>query len=412
MYKFTIKLIAIFSFSLFSSLLPFCTVFASGDFAKINNRLGLEILKQINTPNQNSIFSPTGAFTMLGVLYFGSRGDSAMQIQHALKTSQTKSALIKEQDVWFKQAVINYNSNGDQFKGAGSIWIMKQFSIKQSFLKMLNESSFQQLFTFLPNNTTQLANRINSWSSQKTDGFLPKIVKNSDLEDAKIVLANVFYFNGKWQTPFLTNDTKPKPFFSDNEQIIEKTSAMMESNKNKFLYAKNKSAALVELPYKDGRMVMDVILPSSGQSLNQLINKLNLNDINALIKSSKSTNIELYIPKFEFYQDRLELNPILEKLGIQDIFSPSRANLSGISSASLFISKILQTGKIKVEEQGTRVAMATVAIMVGCAAPTIAEIKIPVMNVNHPFLFLIRDTSTNTIVFMGTVYHPDKFYKE
>jgi serine protease inhibitor len=161
---------------------------------------------------------------------------------------------------------------------------------------------------------------------------------------------------------------------------------------------------MIELPYGSGKFSMLVLLPQSGKNVNDIVSLLSADNLNDWQDHFSKENKMVYLPKFEFRFEK-SLNENLEALGMVDAFSAAKANLTGISDGgSLAISEVKHKSYIKVDEQGTEAAAVTI-VVVNC---TSANPEYGLFDVNHPFVFLIREKDTNSILFMGIVNDPSE----
>ena len=177
----------------------------------------------------------------------------------------------------------------------------------------------------------------------------------------------------------------------------------MMFQKEKFAVAGTDKATLVELPYGQGNYSMVVMLPDEGISLEEVAGDLNPENWAQWMAylSNGTIEVELSLPRFK-YEFKRELNDDLKNLGMGVAFEPFAADFSNISDQDLFISFVLHQTFIETNEEGTEAAAATVVGISLTSMPPQPQ----VININRPFLYFIRETSTGTIVFMGQVVNP------
>jgi serpin B len=242
---------------------------------------------------------------------------------------------------------------------------------------------------------------INRWVSSNTGDQIPTLLQPGDVTTkTRLVLVDAVYFKGVWDKGFDPNVTAPQPFtLSDGTHVALPT---MSALVNLGMGGDPASGLSVyELPYKGGALAMDFFLPTS--SLGAFESTLTAD---ALTKSLASitgpSQVQLLLPKFSF-TTRLVLNPLLAQLGMPDVFDPTKADLSGMDGArDLYISTVVQQALVEVDEHGTIAAAATSA-----SASNAAGSSVPItVAIDHPFLFLIRDTKNGSILFMGRVEDP------
>jgi serpin B len=162
---------------------------------------------------------------------------------------------------------------------------------------------------------------------------------------------------------------------------------------------------LVELTYRGGGVSMVVLLPREIDGLKALENSLNQKQLDDWIAHARVEKVSVFLPKFKLTR-QFELGKTLAGMGMADAFSP-RADFSGMDGMKdLFISEVIHKAFVEVNEEGTEAAAATAAVMVGMAMQR--PQPAPVFRADHPFLFLIRDTHSGSILFMGRVTNPAK----
>jgi serpin B len=182
---------------------------------------------------------------------------------------------------------------------------------------------------------------------------------------------------------------------------------MMKATKN-YLFAISNGYSVLELPYisreSEPKLSMVIILPKDTQGLGDLEKSITSEELNSVLKSMNSTNVEAVIPKFKI-TDTFSLNETLKQLGMTQAFEDN-ADFSGITGKpGLKISKVVHKAFVSVNEEGTEAAAATAASI---NVTAIYNPNPPVQfHADHPFMFLIVDRTTNAILFMGRVNHPD-----
>jgi serpin B len=161
---------------------------------------------------------------------------------------------------------------------------------------------------------------------------------------------------------------------------------------------------MLEMPYGSGKFSMLVLLPKTGKKTDDVISLLTTNNLSDWISKLTETKKTVYLPKFEFKFDK-SLIDNLQALGMTDAFDSGKADLTGISDeAQLFISEVMHKSYIKVDEKGTEAAAVT-GVTVGL---TSVGTDLAVFRADHPFVFIIREKDTNSILFIGKVIDPSK----
>jgi serpin B len=212
-----------------------------------------------------------------------------------------------------------------------------------------------------------------------------------------MLLINAIYFKGMWNSQFDKSQTTDETFHisaSETKQVP------MMKQKAKFRYCQGQGFTLAEFPYGQGNFAMDVLLPDNQYGADAVIQSLTKAGFNDLVSRMHESEIELSFPRFK-YAYKKTLNDILKDMGMAIAFT-SQADFSNISDVNVFISKVLHQAFIETNEEGTEAAAATVVEFVFTSLP----VDPMVLKLDHPFVYIIRETTTNTILFMGRVVNP------
>lgn len=246
---------------------------------------------------------------------------------------------------------------------------------------------------------------VNQWVSKKTNGMIdPFLDSFSDPESTRVFLANAVYFNGEWKLPFEPRDTREVTFYGEKETARVD---MMHLFVEKFRYYSEGGMQGIALPYGNGTIVMNILIPEDKQqSIRELYEGLTSKEkdgfFDKLDRAALTKIGTLGVPKFELEYNLEKLNDILIGMGMKEAFSRQDADFELIGK-ELYVSRVTHKARIRVEEWGTEASAAT-----GIEADTTAAPAEPPLNfiVDVPFLFFIRDTATDTILFLGSMIQP------
>ncbi len=345
---------------------------------------------------QNAILSPYSVSATLTMIDVGAAGATDAQIQSVLHLPGKAASVAPAYAALACEDESDGSSRGNQLLIANSVWGQQGTAFQPAFLSTLSsgfDAPLQQV-DFADAGAATTA--IDAWVSKQTQDQIPALLQPADVDAAtRMVLVNAVYFKGVWDTGFDPADTSPQPFtLADGTQISVPT---MSGSVN-FASGSLDGVSVYELPYKGGAMAMDFFLPDD--SLAAFEASLTPAALEATLATLGSpSNASMALPKFAF-KTRHVLAPILTGLGMTDLFDPVKADLSGISpDESLFVSAVVQEALVEVDEQGTVAAAATE----GDVAANVVEQPVAI---DHPFLFLIRDASNASILFMGHVEDP------
>jgi serpin B len=211
-----------------------------------------------------------------------------------------------------------------------------------------------------------------------------------------LVLTNAIYFKGEWKTKFEEKDTKPADFAISEK---DKVKVPLMHLKKDFKYYEDEKMQVVELPYKGDELSMVVLLPKETEGIKKMEGTLTTESLNALLSKMKTMEVNVYLPRFKMTWGTFSLNDALIELGMRDAFLGR--DFSGINGeGGIWIENVFHKAFVEVNEEGTEAAAATAVVMVKAVS------ILPVFRADHPFIFVIRDNRTGSILFMGRVMNP------
>jgi serpin B len=286
------------------------------------------------------------------------------------------------------------------------MWAQQGKTFQHAFISLLENGYAAPLkqvdFAADPSAATSM---IDQWVSTQTQGKIPSLLQPGDVDaGTRIVLVNAVYFAGAWQNGFDPSQTSPQPFtLSNGTRVSVPTMGGSVTAGGSTLQMKSNGpwVTTLELPYKGGALAMDVIMP--GGSLSEFEASLTSETLTKAIDSAASDprQMQVAMPKFSF-TTRVALAPVLAAMGMKDVFDPKTADLSGMDGQhDLYVSHVVHQAFVQVDEQGT-VAAAATGGSVGIDA------TVEPTTINQPFLFVIRDTTNGSILFLGHVEDPEQ----
>jgi serpin B len=349
----------------------------------------------------NAIVSPYSVSAALTMVDVGTAGETATQMQSVLHLPDTGANVASAYAALACQNETDGASQGNQLLVANSLWAQQGVTFLSSFLSVLaiGYDAPMQLadFTSDPAGATSA---INQWVSNATQAEIPMLLQPGDVtSQTQLVLADAVYFKGTWENGFDPGNTSPRSFIlSDGTQASVPTMSGFVNLRANY----GQTVSVYEVPYRGGALAMDFLLPAG--SLSSLEASLTPESLSASLSSlGTASQVQLFLPKFSFTTN-LTLNPILVALGMPDAFVPGTANLSGMDGQmDLSIGQVVHQAQVEVDEQGT---IATAAIAVDVCGNCAGSTEPLMVLIDHPFLFLIRDTNTGSILFMGRVQDP------
>jgi serine protease inhibitor len=361
--------------------------FAIEFFANVFNEEAAEL-------DKNFMISPLSLSMALAMTWNGADGETKAVMQKVLKLDGYTDQEVNEYYEKLREALLKTDPS-TKLAIANSIWTNKNIKIKDDFIRLNNEyfNSTVESVDFSDANSVKLMNK---WAADNTNNLIRHVLDKTN-PNALMYLMNALYFNGIWTSEFNSRNTSSKPFYSEDGQT--KNVDMMHQ-KSSFNYNENQTMQIVELPYGNQAFSMIVLLPKEGNKLADVTQELqNSNSWGNLVSGLRSTQVDLYLPKFKTEYSRV-LNDVLEKMGMGIAFEPGAADFSRMTDADAFISFVEQFTYINTDEVGTEAAAVTV---VGIEPTSYQPDRTATFNANRPFIYIIRENSTGSILFMGAV---------
>jgi len=388
----------------YALLAGFChaaAAFADQPLATSYNGFAFKLLNQLvkEQPSTNISISPYSVATALQVVENGAAGKTKTEMQQILGTNGLLSADVNAANKEIAQSLMNGNANVTLII-ANAIWYRSGVPVKPAFIaatKQFYDAEVSALNFADPHSVDV----INEWASDKTQGKIRRMADGMiDPTDTRLFLADAVYFKGKWTSPFAVKETKNRPFYlrGGGQKMIP-----MMTQTRTLAYRQGSGYQAVRLPYVGENLAMYVFLPDSGSSPENILGTLSGDTWQRDIKPGfRSTEGTIVLPKF-MIEYSVELKRPLQSLGMKAAFDPSTADLSGIG-AGLFISAARQKTFVEVNEEGTEAAAVT---GVGVSLTALKRPATPFqMIVDRPFLFMIEDRRTRTVLFVGVLLDP------
>jgi len=363
-----------------------------------NTGFAFDLLRQIagTRPEANVFISPFSVSTVLQMVANGAAGETRMEMQRVLKTAGPPPEALNAacQDLnrsLLAQTNVTLNL-------ANAIWYQEGIQLKPGFVAT-NSRFFQAGLAPVDFKQPESAKTINAWADKSTHGKINEVVRWPFPPQTRLILANAIYFKGRWDRPFDKSATKPCPFHPANG-AAKSVPTMWQSGH--FDYQEGDGFQVVRLPYAGYRLQMYLFLPGTNSSLTKLLAGLDRDTWRyKILPGFLGREGTLALPRFKLDYDVL-LNDPLKALGMRHAFE--HADFSAMAGEPLFVSEVKQKSFVEVNEEGTEAAAVTTAVMQSAAR--IQPIEPFKMIVDRPFFFVIGDSETQSILFMGLVNDP------
>lgn len=369
-------------------------------FVQGNNLFAIDLYAELTSQPENLFFCPHSIRAVLLMTYAGAQGNTSQQMADALHFSGNPLHLHQTTQAWARQiAGVSGDASGDRLYLANALWGQQGYEFLQAFRDLmrtyygagLQEVDFAKA-------VEQARITINTWVANQTQNKIPEFFAPQALQAATtLVVTNAVYFKGAWLFPFSKDKTTEQPFtLLTGDQVA----VSMMSQTASLPYSEDEEVQIVELPYVSQRLALVLVLPRQRNGLPELEARLSNEYLTRQITRLRPQKIAVSLPRLNI-ATQLSLPDALKNMGMTDAFMLPPANFAGMTGKQdLFISDVLHQTVLEVNEEGVEATAATAVTMSRGFA------QYPVVQADHPFLFVIRDTHTNGIIFLGRVMNP------
>ncbi len=369
------------------------------ELASGNSCFAFDLYRVLGGDEGNIFFSPYSISAALAMTYAGAEGATETEMAHVLNFSLPENRLhpsfnlldhrltaSAEEDSTFSLHIVN------------TLWGQTGYTFLPEFLGVLaaNYGAGITLLDF-SDNAELCREIINEWVMEQTEGKIADLIPRDLLSSAtKLVLTNAIYFNAQWLFQFDEMGTHDRSFnLIDGEQV---TVPIMSQTEH-FSITMGDGYMAVELPYSNRRTSMLIIVPDEDHFF-EVEDRLGNDLISEITDNLRDENLYLSMPRFETVS-AFQLEDALSDMGMESAFDMS-ADFSGMDGTlSLYIASVIHKAFVSVDENGTEAAAATAVIMQKVNGESSVEFI-----VDRPFIYLIRDRGTGTILFIGRVLNP------
>jgi serpin B len=361
------------------------------------NQMALQLYAQLRRKPGNLVISPCSIGTAMAMVHSGARGETASEMAKVLNQTLPREQMDAANAALLER--LNRRGDGDacQLSVANALCLTTGGQlVAQTYRDLLATHYSAEVFS------GQNVTPINAWVAEKTEGKIDKILEGLSANSV-CVLLNAIYFRGRWASEFDKARTRPGGFYTAPDAVI---SVPMMSQKADYSLVAGEDFQAISLPYKTQSLAMIVILPREKMGLAKMEEDLTLDSLQSTLKELRERpahKVYLSLPRFRI-EFGTSLIPAFKALGMKRAFSGEQADFGGITGRTddlgrLWIAQIQHKAFLEVNEEGTEAAAA--------AAIEFASKSEPGRFVaDHPFLFLIVDTETDAILFMGRVTNP------
>lgn len=366
-----------------------------------NTAFALDLYRVLAREPGNLFCSPLSISTALAMTYAGARTETEAEMAAALHFGLPQERLHPAFAGLEERLAGPGAEGGLALRTANGLWLERSFPFLEPYLGLVKAHYGAEFRAAdFVGAAEEARQEINAWTEGRTEGRIRDLVPPDAVNPATVlVLVNAIYFKAAWTDQFDAAGTSDAPF-----HVTPERDAMvpMMNRTGTLAYGESELAQIVEVPYGGGGMSMVVVLPRAPDGLAALEAALTAERLEAWVSALGDRRVALSLPRFRIEQS-FSLNDALAALGMRRAFAD--ADFSGmVAGGGVFISEVLHKAFVDVDEQGTEAAAATAVIMMKAS---IGAPEAPVVfRADHPFLFLVRDRATGSILFLGRVVDP------
>ena len=365
-----------------------------------NTEFGFNLFRELHedAPDKNVFISPLSVATALSMAVNGAEGQTRADMMATLEQNGLSLDQVNE---GYRQLItlLPVLDPEVQLLLANSIWYRQGFPAKDAFLAT-NRDYYDSEVAELNFADPQARVTINNWVNDNTNGLIESIVDGPIASNVVMYLINAVYFKGTWRHPFDPEFTAPAQFQLENGTTTEVE--MMNYGQGFLPYFENDMFQAIDLAYADSAFTMSVFLPKPGYSVDDVIGQMNNANWQQWTQSFVYQELFFHFPKFKMKYEE-SLVKVLTDMGMGLAFAPGLADFTGIADAALNIDEVKHKAVIEVNEEGSEAAAVTSVVIVETSLPLI-----PMMFVDKPFVFAIRDAQSNGILFIGKMMNPNE----
>ncbi len=363
-----------------------------------NTAFALDLYARLKDEPGNLFFSPYSISTAMGMIWAGARGETEAEIAQVFHFPYGQDAL--HETFGELQGSLDKGIGYELYRLdiANRLWGQTGYPWKAPFLEITRVDYGAELVEADIEQSPESARQaVNTWVSEQTAGKIPELIEPGLITPlTRLILANAIYFKGTWVHRFDAAQTRTQPFRVSSTQSVD---VPMMSQIEEFGFLWRDGVSVLELPYTGQDIAMLVLLPDALDGLPALEAALTPERLAAWTSGLVTTKVAVSLPRFTFRWNKSLKDPLIA-MGMPSVFSEGAADLTGMTdTARLFLQFLVHEAFVAVDEEGTEAAAAT--------AGGAGEVSMPPsFTADHPFLFLIRDRVTGSVLFIGRVADP------
>jgi serine protease inhibitor len=361
------------------------------------NNFAYRLFAELRTgqQSQNLFFSPLSISAALTMVFNGASGTTKEAMGQTLGFGSQTDEEINESFKDLQQLLADLDQQV-AFTAANAIWYDQRYELQAPFV-LLNKTFFDATVQGLDFKDPDTKKAINDWVKAKTQGKIESIVQEIR-PDHVMFLVNAIYFKATWTYPFDKGMTRRSTFYQEDGSTSSVN--FMTMYNGKYLYYEDAGIKLIDLPYGQGQFSMTFLVSNDQNTVGDISAALNSTQLATWLSKADTSRMRLRMPRFTIAYQK-ELRPSLTRMGMGEAFT-EQADLSRMLAETadrLFVSEVMHKTFVVVNEEGTEAAAVTGAATVPSSDP-------PTIKIDRPFVFLIREKSSNAIIFLGQLMKP------
>jgi serpin B len=376
------------------------------DLASRSNQLGFDLYGSLRGAPGNFVFSPASIFVALVMPWSGARGATAAEMSRVLHLDGTPDTVLPQAAALLKS--LDEARSKNTLRVANRLFAEKSYTFDGAYLARMAAFGAPTENVDFVRAAEAARGHINAWVAQQTaDRIRDLLPSGSVTRDTRLALVNAVYLLASWAHPFQEAATRPEAFHVGGGAPRDVPTMHLTEN---YAYAELPGLKVLNMPYEGGQLAMTILLPSERNGLAALEQRIDAGQLATWISALKPERVAVSLPRFRVDPAQpLALSEELSRLGMPLAFDRRRADFTGIAAPPraedrLVVSEVFHKAFVNVDEKGTEAAAATAVVMMRAAGMRPQEPKAFVAD--HPFLFLIRDTKSGLVLFLGRVVDP------
>lgn len=366
--------------------------------SQAESRFAFDLFRATQGPSAGNLFiSPLSVSLALSMTLNGADGGTLDAMRNALWVGDLEIAEINQANKDLTALLLGMD-NTVEIGIANSVWYQDEYSLNTAFAGDVHDY-YDGRADGLNFADPHAKDVINGWVSDKTNGKIKNLLEGISSNEV-MFLVNAIYFKGTWQYRFDKAETHDREFRRENGSIVNVPTMHLPNCDLEVMY--NDRLTLVDLPYGNGQFSMTILLPNGETTVSEITGQLSHDSLQVWLSKANLISTQLEMPRFRM-DWKNDLVGALSKMGMSVAFFASASFPNFFEdSPPLYISRVVHGTFVDVTEDGTEAAAATVVAM-----GVLSAIPTPyLLQINRPFIFIIRERHTQAVLFVGQLMDP------